>query len=368
MAQRDLRALYEPEAGRLDLSVDSEILHASHTAPATAKASGPSAPLGAVRLMKLLLAQCVERVGERCGQLSDNQMTLLDADRPAPADLLLLLDGHNLLFRAFSSVPRSITDGKGRPVNGIYGLVGALLKFIRDRRPTYLAVAFDIPVVPTFRHILFPQYQGHRGPLGGADAANFEWQVFEAIRLLQHFDLHPMSAEGFEADDVLGSLTAVARKAGVESLVVTSDRDLQQLVRPGVHVLIPGRKPVEIGPPEVMDRLGVMPEQIVDWKVLAGDASDNIPGVAGIGDKSAVELLAKYGTVQAIYANLDSLPVRQRNALKAGRESAALFERVVRIRTDLQLDVALFDLKLDYKSLPERAGDALRLVGLRPEE
>ncbi len=298
--------------------------------------------------------------------MHDGQMMLVDDERPR--QLLLVLDGHNLLFRAFSSVPRSITDGQGRPVNGIYGLVGTLLMLIRDRHPSHVAVAFDIPVVPTFRHKLFPAYQGQRGPLGGVHADNFEWQISEAVRLLDHFDLHPLSAQGFEADDVLGSLTTIARDGNVESLVVTTDRDLQQLVGPGVRVLIPGKKPLEIGPQQVEERLGVRPDQIVHWKVLAGDASDNIPGVTGIGDKSAVDLLKQYGTVDGIYEHLDDLPTRQRKALEAGREDAELFEDVVRIRTDLDLKVTLPQLSLSHLSLPERAGDALRAVGLRPEE
>jgi len=296
-------------------------------------------------------------------------MTLVDDDQGSKArKLLLMLDGHNLLFRAFSSVPRSITDGEGRPVNGIYGLVGTLLMLIRDRRPSHVAVAFDIPVVPTFRHTLFPAYQGQRGSLGGVHAENFEWQISEAMRLLEHFDLHPLSAEGFEADDVLGSLTTLAGAGAVESLVVTTDRDLQQLVGPGVRVLIPGKKPMEIGPEEVVERLGVRPDQIVQWKVLAGDASDNIPGVTGIGDKSAVDLLRQYGTVEGIYEHLDDLPARQRKALEAGRADAELFEKVVRIRTDLDLKVSLGKLSISQASLPERAGDALRALGLRPEE
>jgi DNA polymerase-1 len=296
-------------------------------------------------------------------------MTLVDGGEASEQPkLLLMLDGHNLLFRAFSSVPRSITDAEGRPVNGIYGLVGTLLRLIRDRASSHVAVAFDIPAAPTFRHKLFPAYQGQRGPLGGPDADNFEWQIAEAMKLLDHFDLHPLSAEGFEADDVLGSLTTLARAGDVESLVVTTDRDLQQLVGPGVRVLIPGKKPLEIGPEEVMERLGVRPDQIVHWKVLAGDASDNIPGVTGIGDKSAVDLLKQYGTVEGIYQNLDNLPARQRKALEAGTAEAELFEKVVRIRTDLDLSISLEELRLDYPSLPERAGDALRTLGLRPEE
>ncbi len=285
-----------------------------------------------------------------------------------PADRLLLVDGHNLIFRAFSSVPRSITDPNGRAVNGIYGFFGTLLRMLRDRRPRWAAVAFDVPEIPTFRHRLFPAYQGQRGPLGAPHAENFAWQVENMILLLEHFGLAALTAPGFEADDIIATLARGGSVAGVPSLIVTTDRDLQQLVQPLVRVLVPGKKPVEIGAEEVKERLGVEPSQIVDWKILAGDASDNIPGVAGIGDRSAVQMLRQYGSLAAIYDSLDRLPLRQRLALERGRETAQLFSQVIRLHDDLPLGVDLDDLTVDYGVLPERAGDGLRELGLRPPE
>jgi len=280
--------------------------------------------------------------------------------------MALLVDGHNIIFRAFSSVPRSITDPDGNPVNGVYGLIGTLLRLVRDRKPKYLAVAFDVPEVPTFRHHLFPPYQGQRGPLGGDAAENFAWQVEQAKHVLDHVGLKWLTAAGFEADDVIGTLARQAAEAGVASLIVSSDRDLQQLAQPLIRVLIPGKKPLEIGTEEVRERLGISPDRIVDWKVLAGDPSDNIPGVAGIGNTSAVALVETYGSWPAVYENLAHVPARQRAALEAGRSQAELFAEVVRIRDNLPLDIGLDDLEIDYARLPERAGDALRAVGLRP--
>ncbi len=280
---------------------------------------------------------------------------------------LLAADGHNLLFRSFSSVPRSIVDPEGRPVNGVYGLMGTLLKLIRERRPTFAAVAFDVPEVPTFRHEAFPAYQGQRGPLGGIDAENFAWQIQQAKETLTYFGISHLQAPGYEADDVLGTLVTMASGQGVPSVVVSNDRDLQQLVQPLVKVLIPGKAPLEIGIDQVAERLGVRPHQIVDWKVLAGDASDNIPGIDGIGDKGAIALLKEFDSVQNIYENLDSVPTRYRRALEGGRGLVEGLKLVVTIRSDLELDVALDDLTLDYSRLPDRAGEALRAVGLRPE-
>jgi DNA polymerase I len=283
-------------------------------------------------------------------------------------DLALLVDGHNMIFRAFTSVPRSITDPAGRPVNGVYGLMGTLLRLIRDRKPRFAAVAFDIPEIPTFRHKLFPAYQGQRGPLGGEEAENLAWQVEQAKRVLSHVGLKWLTAPGFEADDILGTLTVMASANGVESLIVTTDRDLQQLVRSAVRVLIPGKVPVEVGAGEVKARLGIAPERIVDWKVLAGDASDNIPGVGGIGNKSAIEMVEAFGPWETVYDNLDRLTPRQRTALERGRADAALFAQVVRLRCDLEMQCVLSDLEVDYGKLPDRAGTALREVGLRPDE
>jgi DNA polymerase-1 len=289
-------------------------------------------------------------------------MTVKDPDRA------LLVDGHNIIFRAFSIVPRSITDGQGNAVNGVYGLIGTLLRLIRDREPRYVAVAFDVPEVPTFRHELYQAYQGQRGPLGGPDAANFAWQVEQAKRVLDGVGLRWLVSPGFEADDILGTLTVMAIQGKVHSLVVTSDRDLQQLVRPLVRVLIPGKTPVEVGSEDVRSRLGIPPEKIVDWKVLAGDPSDNIPGVAGIGNKSAVDLVEAYGSWRGVYKHLDEVPARQRASLERGRHDAELFAQVVRLRCDLDLPCSLPDLEIDPRRLPERAGDALRDAGLRPPE
>lgn len=285
---------------------------------------------------------------------------------PEAANVMLLVDGHNILFRAFSSVPVAIADGQGRPVNGVYGLLATLLRLIKDRRPRYLGVAFDVPDVPTFRHELFPAYQGQRGPLGGEAAENFAWQVEQAKRVLAHVGLTWLTAPGFEADDILSTLASMASGRRIPSVIVSSDRDLQCLAGPLVRILIPGKKAIEIGPREVRERLGIAPERILDWKVLAGDPSDNVPGVAGIGDKSAVALVEEFGSWQAVYANLDRVTPRQRTALEKGRPQAELFSQVVRIRRDLNLDVDCEDLIVDYARLPTTSGEALRQLGLRP--
>jgi DNA polymerase-1 len=282
--------------------------------------------------------------------------------------LVLLVDGYNIIFRGFTSVPRSITSPEGIPVNGIYGLLGTLLRLIREYTPMYVAVAMDVPETPTFRHMVFPAYQGQRGPLGGEYAENFEWQVEQTKRVLDRIGIRWVAARGFEADDVIGTIAGRAAARNIRVLIVSTDRDLQQLVGPLVHVLIPGKSSVEIGPDEVRARLGISPEQVVDWKVIAGDPSDNVPGVVGIGNKTAVDLVERYGTWEEVYRHLADLSPRQRAALEAGRESAELFAKVVRINCDVDVNVGLEDLMVNIESLPDRAGSALRIVGLRSEE
>ena len=270
-----------------------------------------------------------------------------------------------MIFRAFSSVPRSITSPEGNAVNGVYGLIGTLLRQIKDHKPSHVAVAFDLPEVPTYRHELFPQYQGQRGPLGGEHAENFAWQVERAKEVLTQMGLRWLAKPGFEADDVIGTLSVLTTASAIPALIVSSDRDLQQLSTNLVRVLIPGKKPVEIGPDEVKSRLGIPPERIVDWKVLAGDPSDNIPGVQGIGDKSAVALVERFGAWESVYDHLDEVSPRLRTALEAGRSQAELFSEVVRIRCDLDLGVGIEELAIADLELPDRAGTALRNAGLR---
>ncbi|HZS94254.1 MAG TPA: 5'-3' exonuclease H3TH domain-containing protein [Chloroflexota bacterium] len=253
---------------------------------------------------------------------------------------ILLLDGHNLLFRSFTTLPDSIIDASGRPINAVYGLVATIIRYVREREPEHIVAAFDIPEIPTFRHKLFPNYQAQRGPLGGDRADDFANQVQVAREVLPHFGIPALTAPGFEADDIMGTLAIRMAEAGKDATIVTTDRDALQLVRPHVAILVPGKEARELASvDDVVARMGVRPEGIVPFKALAGDSSDNIPGLPGIGSKTAAQLVNDYGTLDGIYEHLDAISPRARRSLEDNRADALLFERLVTIQTGLDLAV-----------------------------
>jgi DNA polymerase-1 len=212
--------------------------------------------------------------------------------------------------------------------------------------PAHIVAAFDTPEVPTFRQERFPAYQAHRGPLGGDAADEFARQVTIAADLLPRLGIPAVSVPRYEADDVMGTLATAVAGRGDPAVLVSTDRDLLQLVGNGVEILVPSKGGQAIRTPEdARARIGVLPEAVTTFKALAGDASDNIPGLPGIGTKTAIRLIDDLGTLDAIYGRLDGVPARYRPVLEANRDAAYLYRDVATIRTDLQLPV-------DASSLP----------------
>jgi len=216
-----------------------------------------------------------------------------EAERP-----LLVIDGDNLAHRAYHSMPKSLRAPDGRPINAIQGWTNMLITLWESQQPRSIYVAWDTLGVDTYRHKLWPTYQGGR--------------VFDDA-IVRQLDLLPSLAAafgfgvgkqaGYEADDFMAAAAAAETRRGGHSLLLTTDRDAYQLVSDSVTVLAPRagvRDLLRIGPPQVVERMGVLPEQVPDFKALAGDASDNIPGAKGIGPKAAASLLLKYGTLEAI--------------------------------------------------------------------
>lgn len=246
---------------------------------------------------------------------------------------LVLIDGHALAFQAYYALPADMATKQGELTNAVYGFTSMLLNTIRDEQPDYVVVAFDTG--RTFRHDEYAEYKAHRSrmPEELGDQMERIRQIVEAM------NIPIVEAEGFEADDVLGTLARQATKQSLSTLIVTGDSDIFQLVNPDVRVLLAGRRSADT---KVYDQDGIRrrynlePQQLVDLKALVGDTSDNIPGVRGVGDKTATPLLQKYGTVENIYQHLDEIaPARAQNALKQGRDSAFLSKRLVAIRTDV---------------------------------
>lgn len=232
----------------------------------------------------------------------------------------MLIDGHALVFRAYYAFPASLTNKEGKQINAVYGFSSMLLSVIKELHPEYMAVAFDLDK-PTFRHIEYVGYKAQRPEVDVELTDQLEW----VKKVVMSLNVPIFEVEGFEADDVIGTLAYQAAKTkDLETVIVTGDQDAMQLVNGSVKVYVPGRgkKPSMIyGEKEVKERYGLEPKQIADYKAISGDASDNIPGVKGVGPKTTRDLLQKYLTVERIYATLDE-------AMKKGEISKAVGEKL----------------------------------------
>lgn len=254
---------------------------------------------------------------------------------------LYLIDGHALAYRMYFALTagsqggQSFQNSKGEPTAGTYGFARELLRILEQEKPEYLAVAFDVG--KTFRDDLFPAYKGTRDKMPD----DLSPQLDRIRQMVDLFNIPRLEMEGYEADDVLGSVARLAAAQGLGVKIVTGDRDLLQLVNERTVVHLAGENKTYIRDEDVLQKLGVLPRQVVDYKALVGDKSDNIPGVAGIGEKTAVALLQKYDTLDNIYAHLDEIEPRWKNKLEAGREQAYLSRELARIRTDLKIQLDL---------------------------
>jgi len=257
------------------------------------------------------------------------------------APRLVLIDGHALAYRAFFALPlENFSTREGEPTNATYGFTATLLTILQEQHPDYIAVCFDAG--HSGRETLYPQYKAHR------DKMPDEMRVqMERIRqIVTAFNIPVFEVEGLEADDLLGTLARQAAEQGVEALIVTGDRDLLQLVSPRVRVFLAGRRLSEgqvYDEQTVRERFGgLTPAQLRDYKALVGDPSDNIPGVRGVGEKTAIALLQRYGSLEAVYEHLEEIePPRYRAALAQGRDDALLSRKLVTIHTDLPVTLDL---------------------------
>jgi len=253
---------------------------------------------------------------------------------------LVLIDGHALAYRMFYALPlEAFTTKEGEPTNATYGFTRTLLDLIlADNPPEYLAVSFDVG--KTFRDDIFTEYKGTREKMPDELALQIE-RIREVVQTL---NIPVLELEGYEADDVLGTVARQARPLAVPVHIITGDRDLLQLVDDNTRVELPSRasQPPEIyDETAVFDKFGVHPHQIVDYKALVGDTSDNIPGVSGVGPKTAAKLLGQYDTLDNLYAHLDEVKGAMGQKLADGRDSAYLSQKLARIVTDapIQLNI-----------------------------
>lgn len=257
---------------------------------------------------------------------------------------LFLIDGHALAYRTYFALSavgggsRWMTKA-GEPTAGTYGFTSVLLNLLEQEQPEYLAVSFDTG--RTFRDDLFPEYKATREKMPD----DLRLQIERIRELVDAFGIPLLEAEGYEADDVLGTVARQAAAKGVRVIILTGDRDLLQLAGEDVIIRLAGQKlsdADDFGPAEVTGKMGVPPHQIIDYKALVGDSSDNIPGVRGVGEKTAIKLLDQYGDLDTIYEHLDEIPTRFRNKLDKAKDEAYLSRKLAAIETRVPLD---FDLQ-----------------------
>ncbi len=253
---------------------------------------------------------------------------------------LYLIDGHALAYRMYFALTAGGSSQRwqtstGEPTAGIYGFARELLRILEQEKPDYLAVAFDTG--KTFRDTIYPEYKATRAKMPD----DLRPQIERIRQMVDTFNIPRLEMEGFEADDVLGSAAVWAAKQGLGVKIITGDRDLLQLVNDRTIVYLVGDDQNYITPEDVLGKLHVRPEQVVDYKAIVGDKSDNIPGVPGVGEKTTENLISKYGTLDNIYAHLDEIEPRWRTKLEAGKASAYMSYKLAAIRTDLTVAIDL---------------------------
>jgi len=281
---------------------------------------------------------------------------------------LYLIDGSSYIFRAFFGVRQFLSNAKGLPTNALYGFTNMLNKVVRDEQPDYLAVVFDSKE-KTFRHDIYPDYKANRDVPPEDLAAQFPY--FEP--LVEAYNIVTLRQPGFEADDIIGTLAQMGEKEGLEVIIVSGDKDMMQLVNERVHML-DTMKNKRIAEDGVVEKFGVPPDKVIEVMGLMGDSSDHIPGVKGVGPKTATDLIQKYGSIQELYDRIDEIDkVKLKEKLENDKEKAFLSRELVTIKTDMEIDCSLDDLamrepdpaklrdmftELEFKTLLADLGDA----------
>ena len=259
---------------------------------------------------------------------------------------LVLIDGHSILNRAFYGIP-DLTNSEGLHTNAVYGFLNILFKILEEEKPDYLTVAFDVHA-PTFRHKMFEAYKGTRKPM----AEELRQQVPLMKEMLTAMGVKIIEKEGYEADDLLGTIAKRSEKEGVEVSVVSGDRDLLQLATDHIKIRIPktkrtGTEIEDYNTKDVIERYQVTPIQFIDVKALMGDTADNIPGVPGIGEKTATNLIVTYGSIEEAYAHVEEIkPNRAKENLKEYYDMAVMSKTLATIDINAKIDYNLEDAAL----------------------
>ncbi|MGH7530678.1 MAG: 5'-3' exonuclease, partial [Gemmatimonadales bacterium] len=284
----------------------------------------------------------------------------------APPDQLFLVDGYALIYRAFfAMIARPLTTRRGENTSAAWGVTNFLLRLFENRHPTYLGWVHDVGL--SFRQREYAAYKATRQKLDEELQQDFDRALERIAQILAGFRIPVLGVEGFEADDVIATLATQAAPRGVPAVIVSGDKDFYQLISPGIALLNPGRGGAAgieehwVDLANASERLGVPPERVVDYLALVGDTSDNVPGVRGIGGKTAVDLIGTYGDLDAILAHATEIPgKRPREALLQHAELARLSRTLVTLQRDVPVT-------LDLEALRVQPPDVTRLSELFTE-
>ena len=266
---------------------------------------------------------------------------------------IVLIDGHSILNRAFFGIP-DLTNAEGLHTNAVYGFLNILFRILEEEKPDYLTVAFDVHA-PTFRHKMYDAYKGTRKPM----AEELRQQVPVIKEVLKAMGVVIVEQEGYEADDILGTLAARCEKEGLSISLVSGDRDLLQLASEHTKIRIPktkrtGTEIEDYYAEDVKEKYQVTPKEFIDVKALMGDSADNIPGVPGIGEKTATALIAAYGSIESAYEHVDEIkPKRAQNNLREHYDLAQMSKTLATIVTDAPVEYQLEQAALGDLFTPE---------------
>ena len=259
---------------------------------------------------------------------------------------LVLVDGHSILNRAFFGIP-DLTNAEGTHTNAVYGFLNILFKILEEEKPDYLTVAFDVHA-PTFRHKMYAEYKGTRKPM----AEELRQQVPLMKEMLRAMGVTIVEKEGYEADDIIGTIAKKGEAQGLEVSVVSGDRDLLQLASDHIKIRIPktkrtGTEIEDYLAKDVVEKYQVTPKEFIDVKALMGDSSDNIPGVPGIGEKTATALIVAYGSIENAYEHVEEIkPNRAKENLREHYDMAQMSKELATIDTNAEITYELEDSKL----------------------
>lgn len=259
-------------------------------------------------------------------------------------DKFILIDGNSIANRAFYALPL-LNNSQGIYTNAVYGFTTMLMRLMEEENPTHFLVAFDAGKV-TFRHKEFKEYKGKR--LKTPPELSEQFDLIK--EMLQAFGIRCFELDGYEADDIIGTLTKAADEANMETLVVTGDKDMLQLASEQVTIALTRRGISEMerySPAQIEEEWGLKPHQIIDLKGLMGDASDNIPGVPGIGEKTGLKLLHEYGSVEEVLSRTEELKGRMKERLIEHAEDARMSKELATIYREVEVDFSLEDLVLE---------------------